>query len=55
MGYGTVSEKSFFGSALELGGRAIQQDATLSLPNCFTHSSKVYHCFGIFDGHGSSH
>jgi serine/threonine protein phosphatase PrpC len=54
MGSGSTQPPPFHGSALDLGNRATQQDFTLSLPNYFTRSSKVYHVFGIFDGHGST-
>jgi serine/threonine protein phosphatase PrpC len=53
MGSGSVSPPISFASSIDLGGRTIQQDAYIMLPNLFSVSNKVYHVFGIFDGHGS--
>jgi hypothetical protein len=49
---GNPKPANLYGEAIDLGGRLTQQDAILSLPNLFTLSQRVYHVFGIFDGHG---
>lgn len=36
----------------DLGGRAEQQDDYLIHPNFMQIDQKIYHLFGIFDGHG---